>query len=110
MNKICVSIGKSNEFVADPSLKVDHVQLKVSNLNDSIDFYQSILGYDVLEDKSNGDIVHLKTSESKDGMSPSLLVLNQIKNDMNAYGLDRVRMEAGLYHFAILLPERKYLG
>ena len=106
-----MSIEESNEFVADPSLKVDHVQLKVSNLKDSIDFYQSILGFGVLEDKSNGDIVHLRPSESKKGNSPSLLVLNQIKNGRDAYGVDRVRSrEAGLYHFAILLPERKYLG
>jgi catechol 2,3-dioxygenase len=105
-----VNIDKSNEFVANPSLKVDHVQLKVSSLKDSIDFYQSILGFDVLKYKSNGDIVYLKPSESKDVISPPLLVLNQIKNGRDAYGPDRVRVEAGLYHFAILLSERKYLG
>lgn len=106
-----MSIDKSKEFVANPSLKVDHVRLKVSNLQDSINFYKSILGFDVLEGKSNVNTAYMGPSESKDGMTPSLLVLNQMENGRNESGHDRVRMkEAGLYHFAILLPERRYLG
>lgn len=111
MQKTCVSIDKPKEFVANPSLKVDHVRLKVSNLQDSINFYKSILGFGVLEGKSNGNTAYLGPSEAKDGMTPSLLVLSQIQNGGNESGHDGVRMrEAGLYHFAILLPERRYLG
>lgn len=111
MHKICVSIDKSKEFVANPSLKVDHVSLKVSNLQDSINFYKSILGFGVLEGKSNVNTAYMGPSESKDGMTPSLLVLNQIDNGGNESGHNRAGMkEAGLYHFAILLPERRYLG
>ncbi len=118
MNKICVSTDKSNEFVANPSLKIDHVHLKVSNLKGSVDFYQSILGFSVLDYKSNGDIVYMGPSKSKGGETQPLLVLNQIKSGRNGHDPDGVgmimsgrrRKEAGLYHFAILLPGRKYLG
>jgi catechol 2,3-dioxygenase len=106
-----VSIDKPKEFVANPSLKVDRVSLKVSNLQDSINFYKSILGFGVLEGKSNVNTACMGPSESKDGTTPSLLVLSQIENGGNESGHGRVRMrEAGLYHFAILLPERGYLG
>ena len=111
MHKICVSIDKSKEFVSNPSLKVDHVHLRVSNLQDSINFYKFILGFGFLEGKSNVNTAYLGPSESNDGMTPSLLVLSQIEYGGNEAGHDRVRMgEAGLYHFAILLPERRYLG
>ncbi len=36
-------------FVAAYLLKIDHVYLRVSNLKKSIDFYQAILGFKVLE-------------------------------------------------------------
>ncbi len=114
MYKICVSIDKSNEFVANPSLKLDHVHLKVSNLKGSVEFYQSILGFRIVDYKSNGDIVYMGPSKSKDGTSQSLLALSQIDEDRDETSLDSGRKrrssEAGLYHFAILLPERKFLG
>lgn len=111
MQKTCVIVDKPKEFVSDPSLKVDHVHIKVSNLQDSINFYRSILGFVVLEGKSNGNTAYMGPSESKHGMTPSLLVLSQTENGRNESGHDKARMrEAGLYHFAILLPERRHLG
>ena len=104
-------IDESSEFVANPSLKIDYVHLKVSDLQTSIDFYQSILGFTVLEDKSNGDDVCMGPQQSNDGgVFHPILVLNQIEKSKNKSSIDRVRREAGLYHFAILLPERKYLA
>ena len=32
-------------FAINPSLKIDHVHLRVSNLKESVNFYQSILGF-----------------------------------------------------------------
>lgn len=37
-----------DEFIASSSLKVDHVPLKVSDLQESVDFCHSILGFSVL--------------------------------------------------------------
>ena len=88
MHKICVSIDKPKEFVSNPSLKVDHVHLKVSNLQDSINFYKSILGFGVLEGKSNVNTAYMGPSDPKDGKAPSLLVLNQIENGGNESGHD----------------------
>ena len=53
---------EENRFIASPSLKIDHVHLKVSNLQNSIDFYQSILGFKILENKSKENIVCLGLS------------------------------------------------
>ena len=41
-----MSINENNNnpsFAINPSLKIDHVHLRVSNLKESVNFYQSIL-------------------------------------------------------------------
>ena len=62
-----------------PSLKIDHVHLKVSNLQNSIDFYQSILGFRILENKSEDNISYVLVGHEpgQDEIS-TLLVLSQI--------------------------------
>ncbi len=104
-----MSIDSSREFVVSPSLKVDHVHLKVSNLHEAVKFYQSTLGFTVLEIDSSGDLAYLGPAESTLGKLSALLVLDQVDGDKNAYSTNKERREAGLYHFAILLPERKSL-
>ncbi|MGN6822568.1 MAG: VOC family protein, partial [Candidatus Nitrosocosmicus sp.] len=54
----------NSSFIINPSLKIDHVHLKVSNLKDSINFYQSILGFRVLKDKSTSNTAFLADSSS----------------------------------------------
>lgn len=106
-----MSIDKSNDYIANPSLKIDYVQLKVSDLKTSVDFYKSILGFTVYEDKSSSRIAYLGPQQSKEGgLSQPILVLNQIEKSKKNDGVVETRKEAGLYHFAILLPERKYLA
>ncbi len=105
-----MSIDTPSEFIASPSLKVDHVHLKVSNLHEAVKFYQSVLGFNVLEIDSNRDLAYLGPVDSRFGKLSALLVLDQVDSDKKAYSIDRRRREAGLYHFAILLPERKYLA
>lgn len=103
---------EENRFIASPSLKIDHVHLKVSNLQYSIDFYQSILGFKILENKSKENIVCLGSHEFGQDENSSLLVLNQIDNVNSSVSSNPslTKREAGLYHFAILLPERKFLA
>ncbi len=101
-------------FIANPSLKIDHVDLKVSKLEESVSFYQSILGFRILKKESDKKIAFLVSdalTEGKDKSSPSpLLVLTQLNNDNIINHSINVKKEARLYHFAILLPERKYLA
>lgn len=88
----------ATHFHQKPNLYISHVQLKVSNLARSIEYYTTILGFDILEQEDN--IVYLTT----DGKS-SLISLIEIAN------AQPLRMgHTGLYHFALLLPSRKDLG
>lgn len=108
----------NGHFVANPSLRIDHVHLRVSNLKKSVDFYQSILGYKVLEKKPDGNTALLCPAGEEDKPSIPLLALTEINNeeyDNNTPNKDKnkdknIKKEAGLYHFAILLPERKSLA
>ncbi|MEK4627205.1 VOC family protein [Solibacillus sp. FSL R7-0682] len=85
-------------FHKKPNLYASHVQLKVSNLARSLEYYTTIIGFKILEQTSN--TAYLST----DGKT-SLLSLVEVQN---AKPLQTGF--AGLYHFALLLPSRKDLG
>jgi catechol 2,3-dioxygenase len=85
----------------DPSMKIGHVSLNVTNLQSSLNFYQNILGFKVVGKPSSE-----RALLSADGASSSYLV-ELLQAKMNS---DHDSKRAGLYHFAILLPERKYLA
>ncbi len=80
---------------------IGHVHLKVSDLERSVRFYRDVLGFDVMQQfgdqaafLSAGGYHHhigLNTWESRDGTPPPA-------------------GHTGLYHFAILLPNRKELA
>lgn len=106
--------GGEVSFVSDPSLKIDHVHLKVSDLKNSIHFYQSFLGFNVIDMDSKEDTVYLGSQAAPDDdkkISPPILILTQTNNDSKVINQPNdLRKETGLYHFAVLLPERKYLA
>lgn len=85
-------------FHTKPNMYSSHVQLKVSNLANSIAFYTNVLGFQVLE--QIGQTVYFTT----DGKT-SLVSLVEVSN---AQPLKQG--QTGLYHFALLLPEKKDLG
>ena len=84
-----------------PQTTIGHVHLKVSDLERSVQFYTRILGFEITTRMGNqaaflsaGGYHHhigLNTWESKDGSSPPA-------------------GSTGLYHFAILMPNRKELA
>jgi catechol 2,3-dioxygenase len=90
-------------------INIDHVHLKVSNLEKSLKFYTSILGFKIVrrEDKT----VFLSSSSPNNKYSSMVLVvLTEIKDSATYNTLQHKPRVAGLYHFAILLPERRHLA
>ena len=85
-------------FHKKPNMYVSHIQLKVSDLARSLEFYKNVIGFTVLEETK--DRVYLTT----DGKS-SLVSLIQVEN-----AVPLQRNQTGLYHMALLLPSEKDFG
>lgn len=81
------------------TLGIGLVQIRVSHLERSLDFYQNVVGLKVL--RQTGREVEM----TADGQRV-LLVLREIENAR----VLRRNSTAGLYHFAILVPDRPGLG
>ncbi|HEY0580197.1 MAG TPA: VOC family protein, partial [Candidatus Nitrosocosmicus sp.] len=90
--------------------KIDHVHLRVSDLQKSTDFYQSILGFRVLKNESSLKTAVLSTTDSDNKITTPLLALTELQKKDGVSHYSKIKKEAGLYHFAILLPERKFLA
>ncbi|HRQ24637.1 MAG TPA: VOC family protein [Anaerolineales bacterium] len=84
------------EFSIHPATGVGHVSLTVANLENQILFYEKAMGFKV----------HWK-KEKQAGLGAGgadLLVLNEAPN------LKKYRGVTGLYHFAVLFPNRRELA
>ena len=107
-------IGKSNHhnedekngmFEIHPATRIGYVSLNVSDMQRSLQFYQSILGFRQVR-KPSANRALLSSNETSS--SPShLLELVHVSQTVSNSGSPN---SAGLYHFAILLPERKNLA
>jgi catechol 2,3-dioxygenase len=87
-------------------MRIGYVSLNVPDLQRSLDFYRSILGFKTTGRPSSERAL---LSCAADGdYSPQLIELLQAKSSYNNH--DKVPKRAGLYHFAVLLPERKFLA
>lgn len=80
-------------------VQIGLVQIRVSNLERSLDFYQNVIGLQIL--RRNG-----REAEMTADGSHVLLILREIEHAV----IPRRNSFAGLYHFAILLPDRPSLG
>ena len=86
------------DFHKAPIIYTGEVHLNVLDLVRSIRFYKEIIGFKVLEETSNKAVL------TADGKTP-LLIIEQPKNVT-----PKEPRRTGLYHFALLLPERADLG
>jgi catechol 2,3-dioxygenase len=84
------------EFSIHPKTKIGHVSLTVADLERQIEFYQKVIGLQLREHNGNTASLGAGTDE--------LLRLSQVP------GAGRRRGTTGLYHFAILLPDRRELA
>lgn len=85
-------------FHSGPNKYPTHVALKIMDLNKSLEFYQMIMGFKILEKHGK------KATLTADGINP-VITLEELDNIKK-----KEFRKTGLYHFAILLPSRKDLG
>lgn len=81
-------------FHRSPFTYVEHIHLKVANLERSIQFYTNVIGFSVLHQTDT------EASLTADGQN-ALITLEQPENVVPKIG-----RTTGLYHVAILLPSR----
>lgn len=81
-----------------PYTFVELVELKVSDLERSLSYYQEIIGFKILEKQEN------KALLTADGKTALLSI------EQRANSLPKTQKTTGLYHFALLLPTRGDLG
>jgi len=86
-----------NDIPIDQNARIGQVHLKVSDINKSLEFYKSFLGFKIVEQTDHSVFL------SCDGKLPYLVALSTAKS------ID-LTPRSGLYHFAILLPQRKNLA
>jgi catechol 2,3-dioxygenase-like lactoylglutathione lyase family enzyme len=92
-------------FNIGPATRIGYVSLNVSHLERSLKFYEKVLGFKKVSRTSTE-----RALLSANG-SPSYLVeLLQADAAAGYKASTSETRRAGLYHFAVLLPERKYLA
>jgi catechol 2,3-dioxygenase len=82
------------------ALRLGHVRLQVSDIARSLDYYTSVLGLEARNAASGSVALHAA------GESAPLVVLEERAGTSPI----RVNSRLGLYHFAILVPDRATLG
>ncbi len=86
------------EFHQKPHIFVSQVEIKVENLERSLDFYKKMIGFQVLEQSEN------KATLTANGKT-ALLTIVQPENEIS-----KKTRTTGLYHYALLLPNRSDLA
>ena len=98
---------RNRMFEIHPAARIGYVTLNVSDIQRSLEFYQSILGFRKLREPSTNRVLLSNNGMLSSSSPPYLLELVQVDQvELNSVTSRR----AGLYHFAMLLPERKNLA
>jgi len=87
------------EFKLDPEMRMESVSLRVKNPSLMLEFYEKELGFKVLRSERNSYALG-----AHDETWPSIILNNDAKAEAAP------RDAAGLYHFAILVPDRRSLA
>ncbi|WP_173916814.1 VOC family protein [Halobacillus sp. Marseille-Q1614] len=82
------------QFFQAPTTFVGHVELKVQDLSRSLTFYKEVIGFQVIQQSERKAVL------SSDGKTALLTIVQPVRIKPKQ---DRT---TGLYHFAILLPDR----
>lgn len=85
-------------FHESPNTYVSQVHLNIQDLNRSLEFYQKIMGFRVLERSERKAVL------TADGKTPLVTIEQPV--DVKP----KQRRTTGLYHYALLLPSRGDLG
>ncbi|WP_186575925.1 VOC family protein [Aquibacillus kalidii] len=80
------------------SFHIKQIDLVITNLHKSIEFYTNVLGFQLLSKTA---------SEARLGIADNTELIHLYENKE---ACRQGKQETGIYHFAILLPERKYLA
>jgi len=85
-------------FHEKPNTYVTNVEIKVSDLQRSLNYYQEVIGFKVLQQESH------KATLTADGKTALLTIVQPETVE------EKTRFTTGLYHFALLLPSRRDLA
>ena len=85
-------------FHEKPNTYVTNVEIKVSDLQRSLTYYQEVIGFKILQQESN------RATLTADGKTALLTIVQLQSVDQ------KTRTTSGLYHFALLLPTRRDLA
>src|SRR5215207_10905805 len=91
------------EFSIHPATRIGHISLTVANLENQIAFYTNVLGFKLHWREGNKAGLGAPLGNLTTG-SADLLRLTEEPN------LKKYRGVTGLYHFAILFPNRRELA
>lgn len=98
----------TKSFEISPSMSVANVKLNVHDIERSLSFYRDLLGFQLIG-KASADNALL----SPVGSNSKNYLLQLSRVDIPNKVIEReqsIIRKAGLYHFAILLPSRRYLA
>jgi catechol 2,3-dioxygenase len=99
--------GTGEAFEISPRTSVAHVKLRVYDIQRSLDFYEQLLGFKTIG-RTSDENAFLSTEGSDN--QHYLIHLSKVDNERTTDKRERLVKRAGLFHFAILLPNRNYLA
>ena len=94
-------------FEISPRTSVAHVKLRVYDIQRSLDFYEQLLGFKTIGRTSDEDAF---LSMNGSDYQHYVIHLSKVDNERTIDKQERLVKRAGLFHFALLLPNRNYLA